>query len=95
MLTQRLLGSAARVGLGKTFIGMMLLEYLIEHQRKRMALIVPKAGGNRCGSGHSRTTLRTSSGPTLREQKRSVLKFLADAIVAHRAGTEAARLRLG
>lgn len=32
------------VGLGKTFIGMMLLEYLIEHQRKRVALFVPKAG---------------------------------------------------
>lgn len=31
------------VGLGKTFIGMMLLEYLIEHQRKRVALFVPKA----------------------------------------------------
>ena len=32
------------VGLGKTFVGMMLLEYLIEHQRKRVALFVPKAG---------------------------------------------------
>jgi len=32
------------VGLGKTFIGLMLLEYLIEHRRKRVALFVPKAG---------------------------------------------------
>lgn len=32
---------------------------------------------------------------TLREQKRSVLKFLADAIAAHRAGTAAPRLQLG
>lgn len=32
------------VGLGKTFVGLMLLEYLIEHQRKRVALFVPKAG---------------------------------------------------
>lgn len=32
------------VGLGKTFIGLMLLEYLIEHKRKRVALFVPKVG---------------------------------------------------
>lgn len=32
------------VGLGKTFIGMMLIEYLIECKRKRVALFVPKAG---------------------------------------------------
>jgi superfamily II DNA or RNA helicase len=31
------------VGLGKTFIGMMLIERLIEHERKRVALVVPKA----------------------------------------------------
>src|SRR6266498_1688191 len=31
------------VGLGKTFIGLMLLEYLIEKKRKRVALFVPKA----------------------------------------------------
>jgi hypothetical protein len=31
------------VGLGKTFVGLMLLEYLIEHKRKRVALFVPKA----------------------------------------------------
>jgi superfamily II DNA or RNA helicase len=31
------------VGLGKTFIGLMLLEYLIEQKRKRVALFVPKA----------------------------------------------------
>jgi superfamily II DNA or RNA helicase len=31
------------VGLGKTFIGLMLLEYLIEHKRKRVVLFVPKA----------------------------------------------------
>ena len=31
------------VGLGKTFVGLMLLEYLIEHRRKRVALFVPKA----------------------------------------------------
>lgn len=31
------------VGLGKTFIGMMLIERLVEHDRKRVALFVPKA----------------------------------------------------
>jgi len=31
------------VGLGKTFIGMMLIERLILHDRKRVALLVPKA----------------------------------------------------
>lgn len=32
------------VGLGKTFIGLMLIESLIKRQRKRVALVVPKAG---------------------------------------------------
>jgi superfamily II DNA or RNA helicase len=32
------------VGLGKTFIGLMLIEWLVEYQRKRVALIVPKSG---------------------------------------------------
>ncbi|OGG49723.1 MAG: hypothetical protein A3F84_16160 [Candidatus Handelsmanbacteria bacterium RIFCSPLOWO2_12_FULL_64_10] len=32
------------VGLGKTYIGLMVIEHLIEHQRKRVALLVPKAG---------------------------------------------------
>ena len=32
------------VGLGKTFIGLMLIERLVEHDRKRVALIVPKSG---------------------------------------------------
>jgi len=31
------------VGLGKTFIGMMVIERLVEHDRKRVALFVPKA----------------------------------------------------
>lgn len=31
------------VGLGKTFVGMMLIERLVEHERKRVALFVPKA----------------------------------------------------
>src|SRR5439155_17436735 len=31
------------VGLGKTFIGLMLIEYLVERQRKKVALIVPKS----------------------------------------------------
>ncbi len=31
------------VGLGKTFIGLMLIEYLVERQRRRVALFVPKA----------------------------------------------------
>ncbi len=31
------------VGLGKTFIGMMLIERFIEYERKRVALFVPKA----------------------------------------------------
>ncbi len=32
------------VGLGKTFVGLMLLEYLIEKKRKRVVLFVPKSG---------------------------------------------------
>ena len=32
------------VGLGKTFVGLMVIEYLMERQRKRVALVVPKAG---------------------------------------------------
>lgn len=32
------------VGLGKTFIGLMLIERLIMHERKRVALFVPKTG---------------------------------------------------
>jgi superfamily II DNA or RNA helicase len=32
------------VGLGKTFVGLMLIERLIMHERKRVALIVPKSG---------------------------------------------------
>ena len=32
------------VGLGKTFVGLMLIERLIFHDRKRVALIVPKSG---------------------------------------------------
>jgi superfamily II DNA or RNA helicase len=32
------------VGLGKTFIGLMLIEYLVERLRKRVVLIVPKSG---------------------------------------------------
>jgi len=32
------------VGLGKTFVGLMVIEYLMERQRKRVALLVPKAG---------------------------------------------------
>ena len=31
------------VGLGKTYIGLMVIEHLVEQQRKRVALIVPKA----------------------------------------------------
>ncbi len=30
------------VGLGKTFVGLMLIEYLVEKKRKRLALVVPK-----------------------------------------------------
>ena len=32
------------VGLGKTFIGMMLIERLVMHDRKRVVLLVPKSG---------------------------------------------------
>jgi hypothetical protein len=32
------------VGLGKTFVGLMLLERLVVHDRRRVALIVPKSG---------------------------------------------------
>jgi len=31
------------VGLGKTFIGLMVIEYLVERRRRRVALFVPKA----------------------------------------------------
>jgi SNF2 family DNA or RNA helicase len=31
------------VGLGKTFVGLMLIERLVVHKRKRVALFVPKA----------------------------------------------------
>src|SRR5262249_4507749 len=31
-------------GLGKTFIGLMVIEYLVERLRKRVVLLVPKAG---------------------------------------------------
>ncbi|GAB5513203.1 helicase-related protein [Rhodopirellula baltica] len=32
------------VGLGKTFVGLMLIERLIKHDRKKVALFVPKSG---------------------------------------------------
>ena len=32
------------VGLGKTYVGMMLIEWLVKYERKRVALFVPKAG---------------------------------------------------
>ena len=32
------------VGLGKTFVGLMLIERFVVQERKRVALIVPKAG---------------------------------------------------
>jgi superfamily II DNA or RNA helicase len=32
------------VGLGKTFIGLMLIEWLVEYKNKRVALFVPKSG---------------------------------------------------
>ena len=32
------------VGLGKTFVGLMLLERLVVHERKRVVLLVPKSG---------------------------------------------------
>ena len=32
------------VGLGKTFVGLMLIERLVVHDRKRVALIVPQTG---------------------------------------------------
>lgn len=32
------------VGLGKTFVGLMLIERLIMHERKRVVLLVPKSG---------------------------------------------------
>ena len=31
------------VGLGKTFVGMMLIERLVEFERKRVVLFIPKA----------------------------------------------------
>ncbi|MCX5862135.1 MAG: helicase-related protein [Deltaproteobacteria bacterium] len=31
------------VGLGKTFVGLMLIERLVEHERKRVVLLVPKS----------------------------------------------------
>jgi superfamily II DNA or RNA helicase len=32
------------VGLGKTFVGLLLIERLIMHERKRVVLVVPKSG---------------------------------------------------
>lgn len=32
------------VGLGKTYVGLMLIEWLVRYERKRVALFVPKAG---------------------------------------------------
>ena len=32
------------VGLGKTFIGLMLIERMVKHERKKVALFVPKSG---------------------------------------------------
>ena len=32
------------VGLGKTYVGLMLIEWLVKYERKRVALFVPKAG---------------------------------------------------
>ena len=48
------------VGLGKTFIGLMLLEYLIEHKRQRVVLFVPKAGAE-AGLGEVAQGLRPAS----------------------------------
>ena len=31
------------VGLGKTYIGLMLIEYFVKHDKKRVVLFVPKA----------------------------------------------------
>jgi SNF2 family DNA or RNA helicase len=31
------------VGLGKTFIGLMLIDRLVDHERKKVALVVPRA----------------------------------------------------
>ena len=47
------------VGLGKTFVGLMVIEYLAERHRKRVALIVPKLPENRYGKQRSTSTLRT------------------------------------
>ena len=49
------------VGLGKTFVGLMLIERLITFERKRVVLIVPKSGRTRCGNGTSESSSRTFS----------------------------------
>jgi superfamily II DNA or RNA helicase len=45
------------VGLGKTFIGLMLIEYLVEHKRQRVALFVPKAARQPVWEQHLRKYL--------------------------------------
>ncbi len=44
------------VGLGKTFIGLMLIERLVFHDRKKVVLFVPKAAWSRFGILRSNDT---------------------------------------
>lgn len=50
----------AGVGLGKTVVGLMLIEWLVEFERKRVALIVPKSSREWSGRRTSNVTSRTA-----------------------------------
>ena len=50
------------VGLGKTFVGLMLIERLVLHEGKRVVLFAPKAPRRASGSRTARLAARTSGG---------------------------------
>lgn len=52
------------VGLGKTFVGLMLIERLIMHERKRVALFVPKTARDDVWTKHLRKYLPHVGGVT-------------------------------
>ena len=52
------------VGLGKTFIGLMLIERFVRHENKNVALFVPKAAKGLSGSESFRSACLTCSRAT-------------------------------
>ena len=57
------------VGLGKTFVGLMLIERLVLHEGKRVVLFVPKAARKACGSRTCAGTLPHIGGGAQRLQQ--------------------------